>query len=246
MKTIILLSDFRSGSTACLHSIIKHPLINVPHVHNFYTYRLGRPRDWEMAYWSTGQEAIEGNSKLFIERMTISNPFISKKIRWMAPYTEEKLFELWDQIVYRYGPIVFEKSPQYLEKWETLDLIIKYANCHDVRLLAIVRNPSDCIPSQVLKWTDRTEHDFNTIENRWVTKYKNLQKLQSIMPVHLFSYDELVFETKRTFINIFEFCDLEFCPQSCDNIIPTHHNYYSSICSYRPSATAISLYEKLQ
>lgn len=137
-RTIVLLSHKRSGTTALFRVFQKHPDVGVCHVNQAI-------RIWEPNFWNLAAKAMGGDPRKFIERFRNSHPFL----RLPERFTRSEIFRMWDDILERLGPVVFDKSPQYLGNREALDLLMEYRERgNDVRMFAMVRDPRDTIASQ--------------------------------------------------------------------------------------------------
>lgn len=110
-RTIILLSDFKSGSTAIQKIFKQHNDVKFPHNTEFNSKKYGHGSRWEMRFWDLAADAIDGNVLPFLERMTISNPSARKMIRDSLPLTKEKVFSIWDAICRRKGQILLRSLP---------------------------------------------------------------------------------------------------------------------------------------
>ena len=148
-RTIILLCAKRSGSTALFRVFQKHPDVGVCHINQ-------NIENWESNFWNRAAEAIAENSEPFISRFEANHPFLKIPKR----FSEDTVFKLWDSILDELGPIIFDKSPQYLGNRKAFDLIYKYSQLgNDVRLFAIIRDPRDTITSQYELWNSYVESD---------------------------------------------------------------------------------------
>lgn len=255
-RTIILLSDFKSGSTAMLNFFKKHKHITVPHAAHFNHKKYGSAKRWEMRFWDLAADAIAGHPQKLIERMLISNPYLRNFFREQEPYTKERIFRLWDDIASRHGRVVFEKSPQYLESPSGLDLLAEYAKMRDVRFLSIIRQPTDCIPSMTFRWAkavNKTWHHKNPegyqyFENRWIYKYENLELFKNRVPVFSICYENFTQYPELYLERLFKFCGLDIQTRCAEGLCPTHVNYYyRQINKYwQPQTYTLNLYNRMK
>ena len=74
MKTIVLLSAKRTGSTAFHNMFRKHRHTKICHVDQdiqfFDVY------NWEPQFWSLGSKLIEGDREPFVKRFKPSHPYL--------------------------------------------------------------------------------------------------------------------------------------------------------------------------
>lgn len=168
-RTIILLSAKRTGSTAIFRMFQRHPEVGVCHANQDID-------NWEPNFWNLAADALEGKPERFVERFSLSHPFLELP----TVFTEDSIFALWDKILEAQGPVVFDKSPQYLGNPDALCLISKYMERgNDVRLLGLIRDPRDAITSQYELWRGSIKNDSPQLRERfWLEKYHRLEKLQ--------------------------------------------------------------------
>jgi hypothetical protein len=160
----------------------KHPDVGVCHIDQ--TIEL-----WEPNFWNFALEAIRGRPRAFIERFGRSHPFLGGG----APATEEDAFAMWDAVLDRLGPIVFDKSPRYLGDRDAVELLMKYAaRGNDVRFIGLVRDPRDVISSQFSLWGHLSPGDTpQAREERWVDQYEHLDALRAKFHIPVFRYEDL-------------------------------------------------------
>jgi len=177
-----MLSAKRVGSTAVMRMMRKHPGVGITHPDP----EIGV---WEPNWWNMAADAIAGKDERFYERNAEHLPFLEIP----QPLTEEAAFDLWDQVIDRFGPVVFDKSPQYLDHRPGIELLQRYIERgNDVRLFGFVRDPRDAITSQWVHW--RKVHPEGTIAVRtkaWLKKYRHLDELQQTLgPIPVFRYED--------------------------------------------------------
>lgn len=222
-KTIVMLSAKRCGSTAVFRMFQKHPDVNVCHVNQDID-------NWEPNFWNLAAKGIEGNKDEFIKRFSDSHPFLDIP----EIFTEESVFEMWDQILDRLGPIIFDKTPNYLGDEKAIDLLYKYKERgNDVRIFAVIRDPRDVITSQYELWNNVVNDDSpKKREDNWLKKYGHLERLRSqSKTIPLFKYEHFASTPVCYAAMMFYFCGLEDCPQSYSHIKPTSVNRYKASIS---------------
>ena len=212
-----MLSAKRCGSTAMFKVFQKHPETGVCHIDKDID-------NWEPNFWNMGAEAIQGSPKRFVDRFRKSHPFLDIP----DTFTEESLFRLWDTILARLGPVVFDKSPQYLGSSHALELMMKYReHGNDVRLFALIRDPRDAITSQYELWNSVVENDSpKRRELLWLEKYNNLEKLQKHAHIPLFRYEDFSCAPSCYAPMLFHHCDCANIPETYKHIRPTSIGRY--------------------
>ncbi len=209
-RTIILLSAPRCGTSA-VHSVFnKHP-----EVHAFF----------EPNFWSLAVHALEGRPEKL--KLRFKREFSS--IVLPTTFTEESIFALWDSILERYGPIVFEKTPFYLANEKALSLIKKYRNMgNDVRFVGLIRDPRDAITSQHELWGGALfKAKLKNREAFWLKKFKTLKSLQKEFDdFPLFRYEDLAQYPAQHFPRMFDFCEIRDEPSSYTHLKPVSVGRY--------------------
>jgi hypothetical protein len=213
-RTIILLSAKRTGSTALFRMFQRHPEVGVCHVDSAID-------NWEPNFWNLAASAIAGDPQPFIDRFRQSHPFLTIR----SPVDEEQVFALWDEILERHGPIVFDKSPQYLGNRPALDLLRRHmARGNDVRLFALIRDPRDAIASQYSNWGHLVDNDSpEGREEDWLRKYEHLEELQRTLgPIPLFRYEDLAAAPQCYAPMIFHHVGVRVEPATWEGIRPVN------------------------
>ena len=125
--------------------------------------------------------------------------------------SKEDIFDLWNLILEKKGPIIFDKSPKYLENMSFLNLISDYKKNHEVKIIGMIRNPLDAITSQYELWHEYTnEQDLNDRENKWLAYYNNLENfLELENDIKFIKYENLV-KNHENFKELFDYCNLVF------------------------------------
>ena len=209
-RTIILLSAPRCGTTAIYQIFNKHPDVHA----------LFEPNFWNLAVY-----ALEGRPEKFIKRLNRDHPFLEMP----EVFTEKTVFQLWDTILRKYGPVVFEKSPFYLGDRRAIALIKKYRDWgNDIRLFALIRDPRDAITSQHELWGSTIKHSsLRKKETLWLDRFDHLDDIQEDFGyIPLFRYEDLVKAPDCYVPMIFHFCELAIYPQIYHHIKPTSIGRY--------------------
>ena len=210
-KSIIILSEKSSGSSACQNLLVK--FADIEHVSTT------RHNENETLYW-TKAASILGKSQLKmvdsevpIEREKAKAELISLLTDnlddYVPPVNEEDLImEGWRLLCKNHSPIFLEKSPHHLCQWSAIELIIeciKKTNDVDFLLIGLVRNPMDTIYSQYKRWKSPPEK----VQQQWLIAYQNLLKLKDIMGDQLVivRYEDMV-SSLEYLEPVFEFCEV--------------------------------------
>jgi len=214
-RTIIMLSAKRCGSTAVFRMFQKHSDVGVCHIDQLI-------ENWEPRFWDLAGRALKGDKTPFISRLKKSHPYL----KIPATFSETEVFQLWDSILERLGPIVFDKSPQYLGNRTALELIYKYKELgNDVRIFAFIRDPRDAITSQYILFGKDSPKKR---EARWLEKYGHLEELeQRYETIPLFRYEDFSQSPSLYAPMIFKLCGLSDYPHSYDHIRPINIGRYS-------------------
>lgn len=167
-KTIILLSAKRCGTTAVANVFRKSSEIKVcgddQKIDNLEI------NFWNNAYYEFKKKPNDLKKNLIKYMPSI---FENKEIKIN---TKKDIFDLWNFILEKKGPIIFDKSPKYLENMSFLNLISDYRKNHEVKIIGMIRNPLDAITSQYELWHEYTnEQDLIDREIKWLTYYSNLE-----------------------------------------------------------------------
>lgn len=249
-RTLVLLSHKRSGTTALFKTFQLHPDAAVCHTDQAIPI-------WEPNFWNLAAEAIGGSPSAFEERFAKSHPFLS----FPKTYTAEAVFALWDHIIEEIGPIVFDKSPQYLGNNEALSLLLQYREKpRDVRLFALIRNPFDTINSQferlgkgsfrqkgqarteavLAAFPDLAKDDPTRREQHWLMKHAHLQDLLAAgEDIPVFRYEDIMAAPGLYLPTIFRHCGLDDCPKAYAGLRPTNVGRHGKsenrqFCAWQP------------
>ena len=210
-KSIIILSEKSSGSSACQNLLVQ--FANIENVSKT------RHNENETLYW-TKAASILGKSQLKmvdsevpIEREKAKAELISLLKDNLDDYIppvkdEELIMEGWRLLCKKHSPIFLEKSPHHLCQWSAIELIIeciRKINDVDFLLIGLVRNPMDTIYSQYKRWKSPPEK----VQEQWLVAYQNLLRLKEIVGDQLVivRYEDMV--TSLEYLEpAFNFCEV--------------------------------------
>ena len=209
MKTIIMLSAKRSGSTAIFNSFQKHPEVKICNEDE-------KINNYEIQFWTNAVEAINGNPSNLIEVLKKSFPTLNVEKFVETKISKKAVFDLWNYILENRGPILFDKSPQYLSSKAALDLILEYKDAgNNVKIFSLIRNPKDAITSQHELWQEYTkEKNLINRELDWLQKYKNLEEFSKSLKIPLFYYEKIANDPEYYFSEIYKFCEVKYVKTS--------------------------------
>ena len=221
-KTIILLSSKRTGSSAFFKVFKSHPKVNC----------LLKRKDMDMLelnFWNSAYEAINGNQinlKKMLRKINFNEHLPSK-------LNKKKIFFLWKKILNKNGGIIFDKSPNYLNKYETLNLINDFIKCgNKVVIFGLIRDPRDAISSQHELW-DKSLSKAKLIlkvkkrEKKWLSQYENLERFQNSFKFKVYKYEHICNNKNKSFKEIFKKCNLVYNQKYTIHIKPTSIGRYS-------------------
>ena len=189
--SIILLSDFCSGSTAVQSEITKSPAIK-------------RSRAVETQYWCKaaallGMPQHDMMSSIFPMAPHVAKKalidFLSDNLPYYAPPNDDKtlIFDGWRRLCANHSPYFFEKSPHHLHYWSALQLIYQaLQDLDDVefKFIGLIRNPLDTIFSRWRQWRN------NPYKSQWLwfTAYNNLLRFRELVGdrILICKYEDLV------------------------------------------------------
>ncbi|MEZ4673805.1 MAG: sulfotransferase [Caldilineaceae bacterium] len=211
-KTIIILSEKSSGSSACQNLLAKSA--NIRHVSTT------RHFENETLYWVKAASLL-GRPQLKMVDSEV--PIVRKQARadliallrdnvdpnYEPPMNDETLvMEGWRLLCKHYSPIFLEKSPHHLCQWSALELITEHIRTIkdvDFILIGLIRNPMDTIYSQYQRWKSLPAE----VEKQWLIAYQNLLKLKSILGDQLVMvrYEDMI-SSPQTLEPVFAFCDV--------------------------------------
>ena len=212
LKSIIILSDKSSGSSACQDLLSElGPVRHVEQTRHFEN---------ETLYWTKAASTLGRpqrqmvDSEVPIPRQEARSQLIDLLRENLdgfevPPDDEELVIQGWRQLCERYAPIFIEKSPHHLGQASALELILEAANTLedvDFLLIGLIRNPLDTIHSQYRRW----KSPCAKVEEQWRVAYENLWQLkeESGLPVVIVRYEDMV-SSLDPLRPVFDFCDAE-------------------------------------
>ncbi|MBN1681625.1 MAG: sulfotransferase [Anaerolineae bacterium] len=215
-RSIMLISEKRSGSTIFQTELNKHPLVNViAHTeHN----------DHETQYWLKaacvlglpGNDFLHGRPPYTYAdaRSKLIGLLRSNVPGFVIPDDDKQLvFEGWAALCQQFGPVWFEKTPQHSQNWAALSVVLDYIHTTgaDLRIIGLVRNPLGMVYSAWRSWrSNYWQRQFD-----WQTAYSNFQRLQHALPseqVLLVQYEDLAQRPSEVMQRVCQFCDLPYHP----------------------------------
>ena len=208
-----MLSAKRCGSTAIFNLFQKHTDIKILH-------RQQKIINWEPQFWLYASRAIKGDFKKFNDRLYETLDFEKNSLK--EKYDEESIFDIFDKILDKFGPVIFDKSPQYLGSKESINLLLKYKNNRpkiNFIFFAFIRNPLDAITSQHELWNKYTkENSLQKREKSWLEKYNHLEKIQKKIKVKLYKYEEFCSNPKINTKELMNYCGLSYSDHLCTHL----------------------------
>ena len=219
-KTIILLAPKRTGTTAIFNVFKKHSQVKIAHHDQTID-------NWEPQFWNLALKAINGEKKIFKDRLKKTFP----DIKVSNNLNKEKIFKMWDEILKLYGPYIFDKSPQYLNDFKVLKLIHSYNKSRkNVKIFCMIRDPRDAITSQFELWNEYTmEDNLLKREKNWLKYFQNIEKFKKIFFFPIFKYEDIALNKNKYFKKIFKHCKLKFEKDSFSQFKPVSLNRYNMV-----------------
>lgn len=211
-RVTLLLSDKSSGSTIFQYELLKHKAMRaVPWtMHN----------DHETLYWVKAACLLDmPQGDFYQDRVPHTKRearnLIGELLRNNVPGFEwpespsELVFQGWDALCEGPGHF-FEKSPHHLNNWAATSLLLQYVlhTDHDVRVVALVRNPMAVIYSTWSRWLA----DPATRQYLWAETMRNLMVARRLIPserFHILRYEDLIENPVEEMAKVCDFLDLE-------------------------------------
>lgn len=211
-RTIVLLSARRTGSHAMFRVFQKHPEVMIAHVQQ----QIG---NWETNFWNLAARAIDGDPEPFRTRFSKSHPYLGG---W-APSTALEAFELWDEVLVELGPNVFDRSTAYLNSRCAIELMMRYAQSHDVRVFGLVRDARDAIASQLNCQAGKPDGDSPAYREKvWLDQYERLEKLRDLAGIPVWRYEDIASDPDRFMPDVMDYCGLDVIPDTWSHISPVN------------------------
>jgi len=195
----MILSDKSSGSTILQNELLKGE--------NMHIIQYTRHFEHETLFWNKAV-AILGlpQEQLKYSELPLSREFASEDLSTFLkmnipgyPYTKfdkELIFDAWQQLCLRYGPVFLEKSPHHLHYAEALKLIVEMTQRFEIDFyfIGLVRNPMDTLYSSWLRWGADPEKN----QYEWQRAYTNLMSFKEMVSERtlIVRYEELMSDRK--------------------------------------------------
>lgn len=213
MKSIIILSNKSSGSSACQKLMSKFANVNL--VEKTYHYQN------ETLYWTKAASILGLPQNQMLDSSVPYSPEKSYSdivnllkdnlgVEKLPDDPKELIFQGWAMLCKQYAPIFLEKSPHHLYQWSAIELILecidRYQGEIDFLLIGLVRNPMDTLYSAFRRWKTPPER----CQYEWLTAYQNLQKIKEIVQDKLviLRYEDIV--SSVSFMNpVLNFCGVD-------------------------------------
>ncbi|MCC7257269.1 MAG: sulfotransferase [Gammaproteobacteria bacterium] len=197
MTTIVyILSDKSTGS-----SVLQRELLKAPGLH---TVPYTRHRENETLFWNTAA-AVLGmpQATMYMSELPFSRARACEDLQaflsWNldgyslpADVSRSSIFDAWQRLSRKYGPLFLDKSPHHLHCRSSLDLMLEFERDTGIesRFIGLVRNPMDALYSSWRRWNalpERAQHD-------WRRAYTNLRELAGRVGDRLYvvRYEDLV------------------------------------------------------
>ena len=199
-KCIIILSEKSSGSTVVQELI--SGLADVKYIE--YT----KHRENETLYWTKAASVLGyPQQKMVASEVPIPSGRARKELisflsRNLNSYTidirdKQSIFQSWEALTLRYGPVFVEKSPHHLLQTSALKLIHEcadYLGDVDFYIVGLIRNPMDVIYSQFRRWGTSPD----AVDAQWLAAYKNFRLCAELFEERfkVFRYEDLCSDLK--------------------------------------------------
>ena len=196
MKTVLLLSDKSSGSTALQSELLRHPQVRAVD----YTMH----NDHETLFWVKAAVLLRQPAVDFADgRRPMSraearrdlDALLRKNVPgWRSPQSDEALVsDGWRLLCEAHAPVFFEKSPHHLNAWAATALLLRYAltTDHEVRIVGLVRNPLAVLYSAWTRWLTPPAQR----QAFWLRTYRNLLAVEALLgpeQVCVVRYEDLI------------------------------------------------------
>jgi hypothetical protein len=210
-KCVMILSDKSSGSSILQNELLKNRTI---HTINYTRHSEQETLFWNKAVAVLGrpQEIIKYSELPMSQEFAEAdlNKFLRKNIPGFSclEYDKELIFDAWQQLCLRYGPVFLEKSPHHLHSMEALKLIAEMMQSSELEFyfIGLIRNPMDTLYSSWQRWSADPEKN----QNGWQRAYGNLLKFKDLVPdrIIIIRYEELMSD-RKAILRICEFLGID-------------------------------------
>ncbi len=215
---VILLSDKRSGSTLFEREVCRHPAVShvsyTPHTYNETHYWLKAACLLSMPkQLFHGSKPCKGYGSKADIRRSIVDVVRGNIPYYAAPIDDEELvYSGWNALCEEYtSPVFFEKSPQHPHHWAALELMLKWREQTEYKVLFIglVRNPMAVMYSaEKLFRTDPSERQFS-----WANANRNILLMKELVGEANFlslRYEELIESSSQCFETVCHFVGIKY------------------------------------
>ncbi len=155
--------------------------------------------------------------------------------------TKHDLMNLWDKILEICGGVVLDKSPNYLNDFQILELIRDYRESRpSTKIIGIVRDPRDSIASEhELLGKSGAEH-LQTLESKRLRQLQNLLRFQKELGFPMFRYEDLVAAPTVYVPTLLGAADLDLAPGMTEHFAATSIGRFSyslntDVVTWKPS-----------
>ena len=189
----------------------------------------------ETHHWLKASVILNSDKRLFYESKIYSGygnksnarilvkSFLEKNIKNYDISSDDKkiIFDGWEALCDKFAkPVFFEKSPQYLNEWAALSLILEWMSKtnFDVKIIGLVRNPVGVINSAKKLFGSKPK----VRQYRWLNTYKNLIVFKSLIKENQFKlvkYEDIVVNPNKIANEICDFIGINYEKNMIINII---------------------------
>lgn len=213
-KTIVLLlSDKRSGSTMFQSELSKHPLV---HTVDYSSHTYLETHHWLKAAVMlnkdkrdfASQKIYNGYGSVANARAYMIDTIKGNCTNFEVPESDRELvFKGWDALCEKFAkPVFFEKSPQFLAHWASLELILEWMKDtkYSVKIVGLTRNPMAVMYSAYELFHTNPEKR----QKGWMNIQNNLLRFKNAVPkesICLLRYEDLVADPRNSFAAVCDF-----------------------------------------
>jgi Sulfotransferase family len=210
-KCVMILSDKSSGSSILQKELLKIDAIRI--------IKYTRHFEQETLFWNKAvavlgllQEPLKYSELPMSREFAKADlyEFLRKNIPGWS-YTEfdkELIFQAWQELCLRYGPVFLEKSPHHLHYAEALKLIVEMIRWSEIEFyfIGLIRNPIDTLYSSWQRWSADPENN----QYEWQRAYTNLLSFKDAVPERtiIIRYEELMSD-RKAILRICEFLGID-------------------------------------